>query len=65
MLRAGTGAPIFDPITAFQSLSIVGGIVFAGVLMFFPTAYRLLVQARHEPHITSDLSDIRIRILVC
>ena len=44
LLRAGAGSPMLDPITALQSMSIVAGIVFAGILMFFPTAFRLMVQ---------------------
>jgi hypothetical protein len=44
LLRAGVGSPIFDPITLLQSLSAVAGIVFMFLLMFFPTAFVLLVR---------------------
>jgi len=44
LLRAGVGSPLFDPITALQSLSIIAGIVFSGILMFFPSAMAMLIQ---------------------
>ena len=44
LIRAGAEPPISDPVTIVQALSVVAGIVFAFVLMCFPTALWLLVE---------------------
>ena len=44
LVRAGSMQPMSDPVTALQSLSVVAGIIFGGIVSFFPTAFWLLVE---------------------